>query len=143
MSGGFHSSFYNNPYNNESHTYQPQHVTMFSGLKKKLSRRSSNHITDTNAVHSAKSMDSRSVGLTPPHHSSPLSSASPATRRPSKHCRKCAILLAYRDKPLTHNSQLQHESSQSSGRSAPSLHSRTSFAFASNHGHAKIRFHCR
>lgn len=83
---GFHSGFYNNPYNNDHHEYQPPHVTMFGSLKKKLSRRSSNPVTDPNTVQSTKSMGSRSSGLTPPPVSNPLSSASPATRRPSKLC---------------------------------------------------------
>ncbi|KAF9695364.1 hypothetical protein EKO04_006353 [Ascochyta lentis] len=56
---------------------------MFSGLKKKLSRRSSNPVTDTSAVHSAKSRGARSSGLTPPLNSDTIPSAAPATRRPT------------------------------------------------------------
>lgn len=89
---GLHFDFYNNPYNNDQHAYRPSHVTMFGSLKKKLSRRSSNPMTETNAAHSAKSMGSRSPGLTPPSNNDSFTSAAPATRRPSKHCNQAPCL---------------------------------------------------
>ncbi|KAF1927087.1 von Willebrand factor [Didymella exigua CBS 183.55] len=56
---------------------------MFSSLKKKLSRRSSNLLSDTTPVHPAKSVGSGSSRLAPPPVSNPYSSVSPVTRRPN------------------------------------------------------------
>lgn len=72
-------------------------MSLFTGLKKKLARRSSNPVTDTHAVHSSKSIESQSAGLTTPHNSNSLTSASPATRRPSKYCKRNAARASHID----------------------------------------------
>jgi hypothetical protein len=90
MRSGTGFTTYDIYYKKQEHpkNFQLSVFSMFSGLKKKLSRRSSNPLAGTNAVYGAKSVGSQNSGLAPPAAGSPFSLGSPATRRPSKHCRQ-------------------------------------------------------
>ncbi|KAF3040163.1 hypothetical protein E8E11_001387 [Didymella keratinophila] len=85
MQSGTGFTTYDIYYNKQEHpkNFQLPVLSMFSGLKKKLSRRSSNPLAGTNAVHAAKSVGSQNSSLAPPAAGSPFSSGSPATRRPN------------------------------------------------------------